>query len=150
MDWEWADSAAVTADPTELFAVFYRHHFGDCGATYGRVYLGITGDRGSVFGQWADEGSAAVVGADMHLCLSDHWALETGFTYVPETDDDTLGDTGIAFGAFQESWNVGINLIWYPRGQTFGECRSYYRPLFNVADNGSFLTHISDVELIYD
>jgi hypothetical protein len=84
----------------------------------------------------------------MHICLSDCWALETGFTYLPAPDDAQLaipGGGAIDLGAFQESWNVGINLVWYPHRHTFGECRSYYRPLFNVADNGSFLTHIDAV-----
>lgn len=142
------DGDELTADATELFAIFYRHHFGDCGQTYGRIYLGITGDRGSILADFVDEGASAVIGADMHICLSDSWALETGFTYLPASDDGTVGfDDGdpIAIGALQESWNIGINLVWYPHGQTYGQCRSYYRPLFNVADNGSFLTHITGV-----
>ncbi len=38
-----------------------------------------------------------------------------------------------------ESWNVGLALVWTP-GRPFGCSRDYYRPMFDVADNGSLLT----------
>jgi hypothetical protein len=42
----------------------------------------------------------------------------------------------------RESWNVGVSLVWTP----FGGCKrgtNYYRPLFNVADNGTFVTRLT-------
>jgi hypothetical protein len=67
--------------------------------------------------------------------LSDTWALETNFAYLIPNEG-----SGVSFDAdhFQESWNVGINLVWYP-GRLWGKGDRYYRPLFRVADNGSFM-----------
>ena len=43
-------------------------------------------------------------------------------------------------GSINESWNVGMNLVWYPGGVSRYRSR-YHRPMFNVADNGSmFMT----------
>ena len=39
----------------------------------------------------------------------------------------------------RESWNVGISLVWTPCGRN-NICTNYSRPLFNVADNGTFIT----------
>ena len=95
-----------------------------------RLYAGFSGQ------------SDGLIGADVRLPLTDAWALETGFAYlVPKQGNGrianyptpTLGIPNV--GHAQESWNIGINLVWYP-----GHCRDeYYQPLFRVADNGSFM-----------
>ena len=134
----------IFVDGTDMAAFFYRRHFGACNESWGRVFVGGTEERGSVLAAFPqldddeDPNSSFLFGADMHVALSDCWALETGFTWLAASSDDRRG-------AFEESWNVGFNLIWMPRGHCCGTTRGYYRPLFNVADNGSFLTHISGV-----
>ena len=139
-------NANITAEGTDLAAFFYRKHFGCCGESWGRIFVGATEDRGSLSSLLALNGTpqtingvntqaSFVLGTEMHVNLSNCWSLETGFTWLTGGTDDRRG-------AFEDSWNVGFNLVWYPNGQTCGSHRGYYRPLFNVADNGSFLTHI--------
>ena len=38
------------------------------------------------------------------------------------------------------AWNLGINLVYYPRGRSRRSLASPYRPLFDVADNGTMIT----------
>lgn len=116
-------SVSETWASTDLYAFFYRHRFaGDLGAS-ARFFAGFSGD------------SDGLIGGDLRIPLSCDWALETGFAYlIPE--EATTGAVG--GGHEHESWNVAMTLVWYPG------CRSafgtdYYRPLFNVANNGSFM-----------
>ncbi|MBC8356857.1 MAG: hypothetical protein H8E66_33205 [Planctomycetes bacterium] len=117
-------AAAVTEtfEPTNLYAFFYRHHFDGLEGANSRLYAGWTGD------------SDGLIGADLHLPLSCDWALQGGFAYlVPEQATGTVGR-----GHAEESWNVAMSLVWYP-GARSAYGNDYYRPLFNVADNGSFM-----------
>lgn len=147
----FATDFAIVGEATDLYAIFYRHQFDDCGLTNFRVFVGMTDERGTLeeavagaqsnlsyyFADHADTvGSSAVFGADVHLGLGRHWALETGFTYLTAANENH---------AAEESWNVGFNFVWYPHGHSGGTCRGYYRPLFDVADNGSLLTHVKGI-----
>ena len=38
----------------------------------------------------------------------------------------------------QECWNVAISLVWFPGGRR-PHAGNYFRPLFPVASNGTFL-----------
>lgn len=42
----------------------------------------------------------------------------------------------------RESWNVGVSVVWTPCGRSSKCGQDYSRPLFNVADNGTFLTRL--------
>lgn len=128
------DDEEFRVEATDLFAVFYRHHFDDCGYSYMRAYVGLTDSRS--FWDDDDRNSSAILGGDLHMGISDRWAIETGFTFIPSGSEKTEGAT-------QEDWNVGINVIWYPYCLEANTMRRYYRPLFNVADNGSFLKEAS-------
>jgi len=130
----YEQATQVNIETTDLVALFYRHHFDDCGYSYFRTYIGLTGNRD--FFDSETEESSAVLGGDIHIGLSEHWALETGFTFVTPADEED--------NAQQEDWNVGFNVVWYPYGQRANTLRRYYRPLFNVADNGSMLINIRD------
>jgi hypothetical protein len=128
-----------TAEATDLLAFFYRHQFDDCGMTYGRLWVGVTGERLVFEGETNHpprhaSNVCAAVGADVHVGLGDHWALESGFAYIVPSRD-TIG------AAIEESWNIGLNVVWYPHGASNGTCKSYFRPLLNVADNGTFFTN---------
>jgi hypothetical protein len=105
--------------PTDIYAAFYRRKLQDCGAE-GRMFGGFT------------DNSDGIIGADINLPISDSFALRSGFTYLIPTEGHSTG------GYAQESWNVGISLVWYPGCRT-SRSQDYARPLFNVADNGSFL-----------
>jgi hypothetical protein len=117
------DAAVVeTFESTDLYAFFYRHHFQAIDGAQSRIYAGWTGD------------SDGLIGADFNLPLSCDWALEGGFAYlVPEQATGRAGR-----GHAEESWNVAMSLVWYP-GARSAYGNDYYRPLFNVADNGSFM-----------
>jgi hypothetical protein len=68
--------------------------------------------------------------------VGDAWALQTNLAYLIPKEGEGSGPNA---GHAQESWNIGINLVWYP-GRYLGHCEdSYYRPLFRVADNGVFM-----------
>ncbi len=110
-------------ETTDLYAVFYRYSFGGCRDGDARLFAGLSGQ------------SDGLIGADARLPLSDTWALETNFAYLIPNEGD--GD-GADADFVQESWNVGINLVWYP-GRRWGRGDRYYRPLFRVADNGLFM-----------
>ncbi|MCA9120130.1 MAG: hypothetical protein H6822_23750 [Planctomycetaceae bacterium] len=117
-------AAAITEtfESTNLYAFFYRHHFEALEGAQARVYAGWTGD------------SDGLIGADLRLPLSCDWALEGGFTYlIPEQATGVVGR-----GHAEESWNIGMSLVWYP-GARSAYGNDYYRPLFNVANNGSFM-----------
>ena len=106
-------------EPIDQYAFFYRRTF-ECGGSY-RLWAGFTGQ------------GEALLGGDAQVPLADAWAISTGFNYlVPEG-----GGNGGVGDYTLESWNVGINLVWYPGCQA--RCVGIARPLFNVADNGSFM-----------
>jgi len=110
-----------TWTPTETFVFFYRHTFDERG-TNGRLLAGFSGE------------SDAYLGADFWTPLNENWAINGGFAYLlPENNLNPPG-------AINESWNVGMNLVWYPAGLTYHRGR-YHRPMFDVANNGSmFMT----------
>lgn len=112
---EWAS--------TDLYAFFYRLNFGGCRDGDARLFAGWTGQ------------SDGLIGIDARLPLGADWALETNFAYLIPNESS---GTGFDAGHTQEAWNIGISLVWYP-GQFFGQGDYYYRPLFRVADNGTFM-----------
>lgn len=113
----------ATMEPYDLFAFFYRRRFEGLGGGAGRIYGGFTGN------------SDGLIGADIKLPLNENWALQSGFTYV--IPDESNKQTAY----YEEAWNVGITLVWYP-GQRKSVGNDYFRPLFDVADNGSFINHL--------
>ena len=121
-----AANAAMDGDETfqatNLYAFFYRHRLSQVEGAQARLYAGFTGD------------SDGLIGADFRLPLSCDVALESTFTYlIPEEPGGRAGR-----GHAEESWNVAISLVWYPGARTaYGS--DYFAPLFNVADNGSFM-----------
>jgi hypothetical protein len=79
--------------------------------------------------------SQGLVGGDAQLPINPNWSVRTNFMYV------TPGGDSNSDPAFtRESWNVSISLVWTPCGRNCGQ--NYFRPLFNVADNGTFLTRL--------
>lgn len=110
-------------ESTDLYAFFFRQKFGACLDGEARMFAGWSGQ------------SDGLIGADVRLPLNDIWALETGFSYlIPE---EGRGQ-GVNAGHAQESWNLGIGLVWYP-GRRLGHGDDYYQPLFPVAHNGVFM-----------
>jgi hypothetical protein len=114
-------------EPTDLLAFFYRRRFEAVGGGYGRLFAGFTGN------------SEGLIGADFALPLTPNWALRTGFTYLIPKDGNNR------IGYLQEAWNVGITLVWYP-GCRKSIGNDYFRPLFDVADNGNFIPRLRGAE----
>ena len=101
----------------DIYALFLRHSF--CGGGEARLFAGCSGT------------SDGVLGADAFIPLNEDWSLRNSFTYLVPEQGQLDG------GNVKEAWNVSMQLVWYPHGRN--ACGTdYYRPLFNVANNGSF------------
>ena len=110
------DVLGVTYETIDQYTLFYRCNFGK--SSNGRFWVGLTGDDDGIFG------------AEFNTPINDRWSVQSGFNYL--ITDENAGLAGVS----QESWNVGINLVWH-LGRTARTCyRSPFRPLFSVADNG--------------
>ena len=118
-----------TVEVNDLYAFFYRRQFA-CGGE-GRAFGGFTAN---------DQG---LVGADLLLPINHCWSARAGFLYVTPDGNETENRPDF----IEESWNVAISLVWTPCPRQ--PCvPNYCRPLFNVADNGSFLTRLIPAGLI--
>ena len=119
----FVNQSFVTANfaQADLFTFFYRRHFGN-GAT-GRVWGGFT--------NYGD----GIVGGDFRVPLSCCFAMVANANYlIPNTSNNNTGWD-------RESWALSINLAWYPVKSVFSSITSAWRPLFNVADNSTFMLH---------
>jgi hypothetical protein len=119
------------ASTIDLYALFYRLHFGD--ANEWKVWGGGT------------ENGDGLIGTLFRAPMSRSLALEGTFTYlIPGntttyplgTDDD--GDE-ISITTADAAWNVSVNVVFYPACRSRRGLASPYRPLFEVADNGSMI-----------
>jgi hypothetical protein len=100
------------------YALFYRiRTFGNGDA---RVWGGVDDDAHGLFG------------ADFRTPLNDALALTATFNYL-SSDSPTNPDRN------GEGWNFGIGIVYYPGSSSVSAGRSPYRPLFNVADNGTMM-----------
>ncbi len=104
---------------TDLFAFFYHYRADNCNGATGRVYAGFTG------------ASDGLLGADFQIPINSTWWLQTAFTYLVPEESNTSS------GHLEEAWSFGLSLVWRPKAPFPGS--QYYRPLFSVADNGTFL-----------
>ncbi len=104
--------------PIDLYAFYYGHHF--CNGGEGRIWGGFTG------------GTGGLVGADFSVPISNKLSIDSGFNYaIPHrTGSDEVPPEG---------WNLSISLVFHPFSCSHASYCSPYRPLFNVADNGSFM-----------
>jgi len=109
-----------TYEPNDLMAFFYRRRFEEIGGGYGRLFAGFSG-----FGE-------GLIGTDFNVPLTPSLALKSNFTYLIPKD----GNSQIAHR--EEAWNLGLTLVWYP-GCRKAVGTDYFRPLFDVADNGNFI-----------
>lgn len=105
--------------PKDMYSAFIRRYFS--GGGQGRIWAGMTG------------GADILFGAELSVPLGTSWALENNFTFLLPRDSASSG------GQSDESWAVGIQLVWYPGRSAYGVRQSPFYPLFNVADNSVFL-----------
>lgn len=102
------------------YRFFYRYRFGNNGRGLAELKAGFT------------EQSSGILGIDLKTPLQNQLGLQASATYLFPPNDATDAFT-------REGWNMGIAVVWTP-GRWFGTQRDYYRPLLDVADNGSLAT----------
>ncbi len=114
----------ANASPVDLrlaslntYRFFYRARFGANSAGVGEINAGFTED------------SAAILGASLRAPLQNQVGLDISSSYLLPPSDALMPYT-------QEGWNLSMALVWTP-GRCFGGDRDYYRPLLDVAGNGS-------------
>lgn len=109
--------SSIEFEPTDQYRLFYR-----------RLLAG-SGDW-SAFAGWTDNDDG-LLGASLNLPLRRRLMLSTGATFLIPREGDQSG------GHEQEGWNISVGLVFRPGGPM--GCGRYCRPLFEVADNGTFL-----------
>jgi hypothetical protein len=119
---EIANLVGVDWMPTDTYALFFRQKLvpvnGEC-----QLYVGVS-DR-----------SEGLLGANAVVPVAEHLSISAEFAYlVPE-----VGAANAPIGgALEESWNAGVGVVFYP-DPCFLNPANYYRPLFDVANNGTFM-----------
>ncbi len=79
---------------------------------------------------WTDNDDG-ILGSTLSLPLRRNLVLSTGATYLIPNEGANNG------GYEEEGWNIALGLIYRPGGPK--GCGRYCRPMFDVADNGSFM-----------
>jgi len=110
-------SGTVTFEATDQHRLFYRRTLAGEG-----FY--------SAFAGWTNRDDG-LLGATLNLPLRQKLLLQTGATYLIPNEGRGRG------GNEEESWNLAIGLVYRPGG-AHGAGR-YSRPMFDVADNGTFM-----------
>jgi hypothetical protein len=114
------DLIGIDWRPVDQYSLFARQKMSHCGE--GQVWAGVSGE------------GEGILGASAILPLGDAVALAAEFAYlVPDVGADNVPVPG----SIEESWNVGLGVVFYP-GAGFLSPSNYYRPLFEVANNGTF------------
>ncbi len=111
------------------YNAFYRVQFGDA-------------NEWKVWGGASHEGQG-YVGSILRAPMTRSLALEGVFAYLMPGESKTVTAGGAGAGVTSTftpmAWNLGINLVYYPRGRSRRSLASPYRPLFDVADNGTMI-----------
>jgi Family of unknown function (DUF6666) len=113
------DDDELVFQASDQFLLYYRIH-------------GPNGGEGRIFAGGNDDADG-IVGSDVLLPVGGRFSIAANFTYlIPHQENGEDGAT-------QEAWNIGVGLVWHWDGQArkcFDNC---YRPMFNVADNGTLI-----------
>ena len=91
---------------------------------------------GEIFVGWSDL-EQTVVGLDFDVAVTERIGVQAGFTYYLNDEGLPTGTTNVAGGNSAEAFNLFVGFVLRPKGRSYYD--SYDRPLFSVADNGSFL-----------
>jgi hypothetical protein len=112
-----------TVQPLDIYAFFYRKQFA-CGGE-GRAWGGFTDD------------SRGLLGGNIRLPISNCLSFTTDLLYIMPSESSPTSFT-------EEAWNVSFNFVWTPCFRN--RCGpNYCRPLFDVANNGSFVVQADPV-----
>jgi hypothetical protein len=110
---------SVTFQTTNQYNIFYRRRF--CNGGVARTWIGGTNNNGMIWG------------SDATAPLSERWAIQASYNYLWPVGGNDVPN------AIRESWGLQMSLVWYPGYKCPNACFNPYRPLFNVADNGTFM-----------
>jgi len=110
----------VTWQSNDQYNLFYRYRF--CNGATARTWIGLSSHSDVIFG------------SDATAPLSERWAIQIAYNYLWPNGNDTAIPQAV-----RESWGLAIGLVWYPGYKVPNACFNPYRPLFMVADNGSFM-----------
>ncbi|TWT36494.1 hypothetical protein KOR34_14000 [Posidoniimonas corsicana] len=111
-----------TYQPIDQYLGFWKYHA--CAGGEFSLYAGGGGGYG-------------IFGGEIFAPLNHTWSLQTGFTYL------SPGGSGQS-AAEEEGWNLGLNLVWHYGHSAKRWYKSPWRPMFSVADNGSFFVDDDD------
>ncbi len=113
-------NSSIAFESTDQYRFFYRRLLRGNGEW--NAFAGWTGN---------DDG---VIGANTSLPLRRRLMLQTGATFLVPKEGRSNG------GNREEGWNISLGLVYRPGGPN-GSGR-YSRPMFDVADNGSFMVDL--------
>lgn len=113
-------STSGTLTALNQYRLFTRHMLDQESATFFEISAG-----------WTDK-KHAVIGAMIETAICSQVNLQSSFNLgIP-------GDAVAVADHQQEQWQAGLMLVWTPSRSCFSGLQDYYRPLFEVADPGSF------------
>ena len=103
----------------DQYNLFYRYSMPSGGQ--GRIWGGVTGQGLGIFG------------TDFRVPMSNRVDFVGGFQYIAP-DNGQAGN-----GQQDESWGISMNMVWFFGRRKEGVHNTPFRPLFNVADNNTFM-----------
>jgi len=129
------ESAKARASTVHVYTAFYRVQFGDA-------------NEWKMWGGASAQGQG-YIGSTLRAPMSRSLGLEGTFAYLMPGRSENVQVTNQQ-GTFDATftpmaWNLGINLVYYPAGRSRRSLSSPYRPLFDVADNGTMMQAIADL-----
>jgi hypothetical protein len=115
----------ATVETTDLYAFYYRHV--SCEGNELRLWGGFSGT------------SDGLVGADFQMPVNDCVALRGSANYLIPSEDAGYE------GAREESWAMGVSLVWYPGRRARCVSTDLYAPLLRPADNSTFMVDATNL-----
>jgi hypothetical protein len=113
-----------TWEALDTYALFYRFRSQMFPAGRGEAFVGLSNESHTIFG------------ANTVLPLGPWVALQSDFTYlIPQDNTPPGGNPGET-----EVWNIGVGMVIYPYGEQNRTMGRYDAPLFDVGNNGNFIT----------
>lgn len=109
--------STVAFEPIDQYRIFYRRMLNGSG-------------NWSAFGGWTEDDDG-LMGASLNLPMKRNIVLATSATFLVPNEGATSN------GHREEGWNISMGLVYRPGGPK--GCGRYCRPLFDVADNGTFI-----------
>ena len=111
---------SILFEPVDTYTLYYGRRLKNGGQVKG--FAGVANGLGAIFG------------ASLDMAITDSFSLEGEFAYV-------IPDEVPAGSIPGETANIAFSVVWHPGCHARDTFDSAYRPLFNVADNSSFIVN---------